>query len=54
MTELLFQAENLSVSFGGIRAVQDLSFSVEQGELFSIIGPNGAGKTTVFHLLSRL
>ncbi len=54
MTELLFQAENLSVSFGGIRAVQDLSFSVEQGEIFSIIGPNGAGKTTVFNLISRL
>ncbi|NRA01908.1 MAG: ABC transporter ATP-binding protein [Myxococcales bacterium] len=54
MTERLFQAENLSVSFGGIRAVQDLSFSVEQGEIFSIIGPNGAGKTTVFNLISRL
>ena len=54
MSELLFQAENLSVSFGGIRAVQDLSFSVEQGEVFSIIGPNGAGKTTVFNLISRL
>ena len=54
MSELLFQAENLSVSFGGIRAVQDLSFSVEQGEVFSIIGPNGAGKTTVFNLFSRL
>ena len=53
MTERLFQAENLSVSFGGIRAVQDLSFSVEQGEIFSIIGPNGAGKTTVFNLISR-
>ncbi len=54
MSGLLFQAENLSVSFGGIRAVQDLSFSVEQGEVFSIIGPNGAGKTTVFNLISRL
>ena len=54
MSGLLFQAENLSVSFGGIRAVQDLSFSVEQGEVISIIGPNGAGKTTVFNLISRL
>ncbi|MCS5626812.1 MAG: ABC transporter ATP-binding protein, partial [Planctomycetes bacterium] len=54
MSERLFQAESLSVSFGGIRAVQDLSFSVDQGEVFSIIGPNGAGKTTVFNLMSRL
>ena len=54
MSKILFEAENLSVSFGGIRAVKDLSFSVEQGEVFSIIGPNGAGKTTVFNLISRL
>ena len=50
----LFEAERLSVSFGGIRAVDDVSFAVDEGEIFSIIGPNGAGKTTVFNLISRL
>ena len=49
----LFAAENLSLSFGGVHAVQDVSFVVEPGEVFSIIGPNGAGKTTIFNLISR-
>ncbi len=51
---ILFQAHELSKSFGGIRAVEDVSFSVTEGEIFTIIGPNGAGKTTVFNLISRL
>ena len=46
-------ARNLELSFGGIRAVQDVTFDVEPGEVFSIIGPNGAGKTTIFNLISR-
>jgi branched-chain amino acid transport system ATP-binding protein len=50
----LLAANKLSVSFGGVKAVQALTFSVEQGEVFSIVGPNGAGKTTVFNLLSRV
>jgi branched-chain amino acid transport system ATP-binding protein len=49
----LLRARNLELSFGGIRAVQDVSFDVEAGEVFSIIGPNGAGKTTIFNLISR-
>ena len=49
----LFEAQDLSVSFGGIKAVRDVSFTVEPGEVFSIIGPNGAGKTTIFNLVSR-
>ena len=49
-----FQAENLAVNFGGIRAVDDVSFAVEKGEVFTIIGPNGAGKTTIFNLVSRI
>src|SRR3984885_14921749 len=51
---ILFQADDLSVRFGGIRAVDSVSFDVEQGEVFSIIGPNGAGKTTIFNLISRI
>ena len=50
----LLVADNLSVSFGGVRAVRELSFAVEPGDVFSIVGPNGAGKTTVFNLISRI
>ena len=49
----LFQAEDLSISFGGVKAVREVSFEISVGEVFSIIGPNGAGKTTVFNLISR-
>ncbi|MFU8817158.1 MAG: ABC transporter ATP-binding protein [Pseudomonadales bacterium] len=50
----LLVAEGLAVSFGGVKAVQDVSFTVAQGEVFSIVGPNGAGKTTIFNLISRI
>ncbi len=50
----LLRAEEISVHFGGVKAVQEVSFSVEQGEVFSIVGPNGAGKTTIFNLVSRI
>lgn len=50
----LFQAKDISVRFGGIRAVDSVSFDVQAGEIFSIIGPNGAGKTTIFNLISRI
>ena len=49
-----FHAENLAINFGGIRAVDDVSFTVQKGEVFTIIGPNGAGKTTIFNLVSRI
>ena len=48
-----FRAEDISVSFGGVRAVHDVSFEVNEHELFAIMGPNGAGKTTVLNLISR-
>jgi len=50
----LLRAQNLSVHFGGVKAVQDVSFDVNEGEVFSIVGPNGAGKTTIFNLVSRI
>ena len=45
---------NLSIEFGGVHAVEDVTFDVEPGEVFAIIGPNGAGKSTIFNLISRL
>ena len=47
------EIENLSISFGGVKAVDDVSFTVEEGSVYAIIGPNGAGKSTIFNLLSR-
>jgi branched-chain amino acid transport system ATP-binding protein len=54
MSEVLLSARNLSVRFGGVLAVNDVSFDVRRGEVFTLIGPNGAGKTTVFNLISRI
>jgi branched-chain amino acid transport system ATP-binding protein len=51
---MLFEARDIGIHFGGIRAVDAVSFEVQQGEVFSIIGPNGAGKTTIFNLISRI
>jgi branched-chain amino acid transport system ATP-binding protein len=50
----LFQVKDLAVQFGGIKAVDGVSFEVEKGSIFTIIGPNGAGKTTIFNLVSRI
>ena len=50
----LLDVEDLSIRFGGILALDGVSFSVEKGEIYSIIGPNGAGKTTVFNCITRI
>jgi branched-chain amino acid transport system ATP-binding protein len=52
--EVLLTASGLSMRFGGVLAVNGVSFDVKRGEVFTLIGPNGAGKTTVFNLISRL
>ena len=44
--------KNISIQFGGIKALSDVSFEVENNSLFSIIGPNGAGKTTLLNVIS--
>jgi branched-chain amino acid transport system ATP-binding protein len=49
-----FKADGLVINFGGIRAVDGVTFEVAAGEVFTIIGPNGAGKTTIFNLISRI
>ncbi|WP_457552269.1 ABC transporter ATP-binding protein [Desulfobacula sp.] len=54
MESSFFRVDNLSISFGGIKALQDISFTMNKGEIFSVIGPNGAGKTTLFNCISGL
>ncbi len=54
MSELALETIGLSKSFGGVRAVADLSFAVADGAIAALIGPNGAGKTTVFNLITNL
>lgn len=49
----LLEIKNATLKFGGVVAVNDLSFSVNEGEVYAIVGPNGAGKSTVFNLISR-
>jgi len=49
-----FKVENLTKRFGGLTAVDDVSFEVNKGEVYTIIGPNGAGKTTIFNMISLI
>lgn len=52
MSEIVLQAKNISIVFGGLHAVEDFSITIKEGELVGLIGPNGAGKTTVFNMLT--
>lgn len=52
LSKNVLEINNLSVSFGGLKAVDDVSFNLKNGELLGLIGPNGAGKTTLFNMLS--
>lgn len=51
---LLLQANDISIVFGGLRAVSNFNCELHAGELVGLIGPNGAGKTTVFNMLSGI
>ncbi len=48
----LLEVKNLGISFGGLRAVDNVNLNIEKGQLYGLIGPNGAGKTTIFNLLT--
>ncbi|MCK9290127.1 MAG: ABC transporter ATP-binding protein [Bacteroidales bacterium] len=50
----MIQANNISLNYGGVSALKDISFQVERGEIFGLIGPDGAGKTTLFRILTTL
>ena len=50
----LLEVRNLEVSFDGVKALQNVSFTVKKGQLFSLVGPNGAGKTTLFNSVCRI
>ena len=50
----MLEAEDITVEFGGIKALNELSFNINEGEILGLIGPNGAGKTTMFNVLSRV
>jgi branched-chain amino acid transport system ATP-binding protein len=50
----LLEIDNVTLRFGGVVAVNQVSFSVEEGEVFALVGPNGAGKSTIFNLISRI
>lgn len=48
----ILRAENLCISFGGLAAVKNVSFTIPQNKIISLIGPNGAGKTTIFNIIT--
>ena len=50
----LLEVTNLSITFGGLRAVDNFNLTMEKGELYGLIGPNGAGKTTLIRIINRI
>ena len=53
MSSKILEVKDLSIAFGGLKAVDSLSFEINKGEIFGLIGPNGAGKTTVFNCITQ-
>ena len=54
MNEALLEVKELTMQFGGVTALHELSFAVNKNEICGLIGPNGAGKTTLFNVISRI
>ena len=54
MNEALLEVKDLTMRFGGVTALHELSFAVKKNEICGLIGPNGAGKTTLFNVISRI
>ena len=52
MSDVILKTENLGISFGGLKAVQDVNIEIKKKQLYGLVGPNGAGKTTVFNMLT--
>lgn len=52
MSEIMLETKNLGISFGGLKAVDNVNLTIKKGQLYGLIGPNGAGKTTLFNLLT--
>ncbi|MBR6743058.1 MAG: ABC transporter ATP-binding protein [Clostridia bacterium] len=52
MSKIVLKTENLGISFGGLKAVQNLDLEIREGQLYGLVGPNGAGKTTVFNMIT--
>ena len=52
MSEYILETKNLGISFGGLKAAQDVNLKIKKNEIYGLIGPNGAGKTTVFNMLT--
>ena len=54
MSDPILEVDDITLRFGGVTAISDVSFDVQDGELFAIIGPNGAGKTSIFNTISQV
>lgn len=52
MSQIILKTENLGISFGGLKAVQDVNLEIKKKQLYGLVGPNGAGKTTIFNMLT--
>ena len=52
MSDIILKTENLGISFGGLKAVQDVNIEIRKRQLYGLVGPNGAGKTTIFNIIT--
>ena len=53
MADYVLETKDLGISFGGLKAVQDVNLKIKKGQIYGLIGPNGAGKTTVFNCITQ-